>query len=60
MTPASGPRALPENRGKGSAMVEGARLSPSDIVLFLDADLVGLRPDQVEALARPVLAGEPT
>ncbi|MGC8837908.1 MAG: glycosyltransferase family 2 protein [Anaerolineae bacterium] len=49
---------LPENRGKGAAMVEGARLSPSDIVLFLDADLVGLKPHHVEALIWPVLRGE--
>lgn len=49
---------LPENRGKGAAMVEGARLSPSDIVLFLDADLVGLKPHHVEALIWPVLRDE--
>ncbi|MGQ9566714.1 MAG: glycosyltransferase family 2 protein [Anaerolineae bacterium] len=49
---------LPENRGKGAAMVEGARRSPSDIVLFLDADLVGLKPRQVEALILPVLHDE--
>jgi len=49
---------LPENRGKGAAMVEGARLSPSDIVLFLDADLVGLKPAHVEALIWPVLRDE--
>jgi len=48
---------LPENRGKGAAMVEGARVSPTDIILFLDADLVGLKPRHVEALARPVLLG---
>ncbi|MBC7222978.1 MAG: glycosyltransferase family 2 protein, partial [Anaerolineae bacterium] len=49
---------FPENRGKGAAMVEGARRSPSDIVLFLDADLVGLRPQHVEDLIWPVLRGE--
>ncbi len=49
---------LPENRGKGAAMVEGARRSPSDIVLFLDADLVGLKPHHVEALIWPVLRDE--
>ncbi|NLE77817.1 MAG: glycosyltransferase family 2 protein [Chloroflexi bacterium] len=49
---------LAQNQGKGAAMVAGARLSPSDVVLFLDADLVGLQPGHVEALARPVLQGQ--
>ncbi len=48
---------LPENRGKGGAMVVGADLGSCDVIVFLDADLVGLRPEHVLALIRPVCAG---
>lgn len=43
--------------GKGAALVSGAELAPTDIVLFLDADLVGLLPDHIRRLAEPVIAG---
>ena len=42
------------NRGKGAALFTGAELAPTDIVLFLDADLVGLKPAHIQALAKPV------
>jgi len=45
---------LPENRGKGTAMRSGAIAARGDILLFLDADLRGLTPDQVDALVAPV------
>ncbi len=45
---------LPTNRGKGRAMVTGAESSQSDIILFIDADLIGLRPDHLTALIEPV------
>ena len=45
---------LPENRGKGSAMRSGAIAARGDLLLFLDADLRGLTPAQVEALIVPV------
>jgi len=48
---------LPANRGKGAAMVTGALYSPTDVVLFLDADLIGLQPEHIAALTKPVLAG---
>jgi len=48
---------LPENRGKGSAMRRGALAARGDILLFLDADLRGLSPAQVDALVHPLLAG---
>lgn len=46
---------LPENHGKGTAMRAGAQAAAGDIILFLDADLHGLTPAQVDALIRPVL-----
>jgi glycosyltransferase involved in cell wall biosynthesis len=48
---------LPVNMGKGAAMRVGLRATEADVVLFLDADLVGLTPRHVEELLRPVLAG---
>lgn len=48
---------LPTNHGKGGAMVTGADASASDLIVFLDADLVGLRPEHVLALIEPVRNG---
>ena len=49
---------LPRNRGKGAAMWEGARRAGNGVLVFLDADLVGLRREHVDDLVRPVLEGE--
>lgn len=49
---------LPQNRGKGGAVAAGAESRHEDVVVLLDADLVGLRAEHVRALARPVLRGE--
>ena len=35
---------LPVNQGKGAAMLTGVRALQTDLVIFLDADLVGLTP----------------
>jgi glycosyltransferase involved in cell wall biosynthesis len=48
---------LPANRGKGGAMLAGVEASQSDLIVFLDADLIGVRPEHVEALIEPVQAG---
>jgi LmbE family N-acetylglucosaminyl deacetylase len=48
---------LNENRGKGSAMVAGARQAAGDWLVFLDADLEGLTPRHVYSLLEPALAG---
>jgi glycosyltransferase involved in cell wall biosynthesis len=49
---------LPRNLGKGGAMLHGARkASGSDVILFLDADLIGLKPAHVCALLEPVVSG---
>lgn len=48
---------LPANRGKGGALVAGANAGRHDLVMFLDADLIGLRPENVRALSEPVQQG---
>jgi glycosyltransferase involved in cell wall biosynthesis len=47
---------LPENLGKGQAVLRGLQTIGSDLVLMLDADLMDLRPEHVAALMEPVLA----
>jgi glycosyltransferase involved in cell wall biosynthesis len=49
---------LPENRGKGTALRTGALATHSDILLFLDADLINLTGAQVDDLVRPVLKAQ--
>jgi glycosyltransferase involved in cell wall biosynthesis len=45
--------------GKGQAMRAGvAAAGDAPIVVFLDADLVGLRPDHIDGLIAPVAAGD--
>lgn len=41
---------LARNVGKAAALDEGVRLAHHDVLLFLDADLVGLRPEHIEGL----------
>jgi hypothetical protein len=51
---------LPTNKGKGGAMRAGALLTNADVLLFFDADLVGLTPQHVNDLVKPVCEGEAT
>jgi glucosyl-3-phosphoglycerate synthase len=46
------------NRGKASAMNRGAFLASGDVVMFLDADLDKLVPEQIQNLYAPVVRGE--
>ncbi|MDK2896857.1 MAG: hypothetical protein PWP04_977 [Candidatus Atribacteria bacterium] len=47
---------LPQNRGKGWALVEGIRRAEdSDIYLFIDADLIYLREEHLLALLKPIV-----
>ncbi len=46
---------LPENRGKGAAMKAGMEHTDAEIVLFLDADLIGLTEAHIDNLLEPVL-----
>lgn len=49
---------LRQNGGKSAAMVAGAEAAGNDYLVFVDADLIGLRPQHVVDLCRPVLQGE--
>ncbi|MGQ9622653.1 MAG: glycosyltransferase family 2 protein [Candidatus Caldatribacteriaceae bacterium] len=49
---------LLHNMGKGGALYHGLEYIQSDIVLLLDADLIGLTSKHVEALVGPVMKGE--
>ncbi len=46
---------LKENRGKGGALQAGLENTRAKVVLFLDADLIGLTTEHVENLLLPVL-----
>ncbi len=48
---------LRPNRGKGGAVVAGAAHLSAEVVVLLDADLLGLTPQHVRSLAAPVQAG---
>ncbi len=48
---------LKKNIGKGGAIKKGADKSQSDILLFLDADLIGLTPKHITDLLKPVITG---
>lgn len=48
---------LPKNLGKAAALIEGVKCTEAEILLFLDADLVGLTSKHVELLLRPLISG---
>lgn len=41
---------LPYNMGKAAALDQGVRKARNEVLLFLDADLVGLKPEHIESL----------
>ncbi len=49
---------LPENQGKGNAILAGADAGKNDILLFLDADLKDIKPAHIQDLIRPVRSGK--
>lgn len=49
---------LKENRGKGGAMKAGLEHTRSEVLLFLDADLIGLTETHIEAILEPILKNE--
>ena len=49
--------ALAANGGKTAALLAGIAAARGEVLLLLDADLVGLRPQDLAALLEPVLAG---
>lgn len=48
---------LPNNQGKAGAMLAGVRALETDLVVFLDADLVGVRDIHLQDLYQPVMLG---
>lgn len=50
---------LKNNIGKGGAMTYGALRTEAEVLLFLDADLIGLRAEQVDAMLEPMLHADP-
>jgi hypothetical protein len=49
---------LDPNRGKGGAMLAGVHATAEPVVVFFDADLVGLRPEHAARLVDPVASGQ--
>ncbi|MGF7057126.1 glycosyltransferase family 2 protein [Brassicibacter mesophilus] len=49
---------LENNVGKGGALKKGVDKTNSEIILFLDADLVGLQPYHIKDLLLPVINSE--
>lgn len=47
---------LPQNQGKGAALSAGIGRADGEVVVFLDADLLGLQPNHVALLVRPLVA----
>lgn len=48
---------LPYNGGKGAAIQAGVEVCKGDVVLLLDADLIGLKQRHVHQLLEPVITG---
>lgn len=47
----------PENKGKSAAVAMGIEEAKGDIILLLDADLIGLTSRNIKELVEPVLSG---
>ncbi len=48
---------LPENLGKSQALERGLRATEAELVVLLDADLIGLKPEHIEQLIEPIQNG---
>lgn len=48
---------LLDNRGKGGAVKAGLENSCGDVILILDADLIGLKEEHISVLLQPVTSG---
>lgn len=49
---------LPENGGKGAALLAGIQAAQAEFIVMLDADLTGLTLDHLRKLLAPVVSGE--
>lgn len=45
----------PKNKGKGGAMASGIKAASNDLLLFLDADLIGLTEEHLLSILSPVV-----
>lgn len=43
--------------GKGASMEDGMHAAATDVLLYLDGDLVGLRESLIETMTRPIVSG---
>jgi glycosyltransferase involved in cell wall biosynthesis len=50
-------RQLPVRKGKGGAMQHGVALTDAEVLFFCDADLLHFKPENAEAIIRPVIEG---
>ncbi|MFH1561200.1 MAG: glycosyltransferase family 2 protein [Patescibacteria group bacterium] len=48
----------PDNKGKGYGLAEGVLAATSEIIVFLDADLIGLNIKHIRELALPIATGQ--
>ena len=46
-----------KNQGKSYALTEGLTAATGELILLIDADLLGLHPEDITALLNPVLSG---
>ncbi|MDO8523124.1 MAG: glycosyltransferase family 2 protein [bacterium] len=46
------------NKGKSHAMAAGINAAKNELLMFIDADLVGLKDENISDLAEPVLSGQ--
>lgn len=46
---------LNKNKGKGCAVAQGVRAAQYPILLFLDADLINIKPHHLSSLIQPVI-----
>src|SRR5690554_2981567 len=49
---------LAQNSGKGAAIMEGVHNTDAEIIVLLDADLVGLTPLHIIDLIKPIMSNE--
>jgi glycosyltransferase involved in cell wall biosynthesis len=46
---------LPYNHGKGAAMCAGVQATDAEIIVFIDADLIGMKSEHVDKIIREIL-----
>ncbi len=49
---------LEKNKGKGNAMRQGLKATDAEIIIFFDADLIGLTDNHIVSLVNPILKNE--